>query len=72
MDKNKLLALLAENGDTQSDLASAIGISRTRLSAKINERDNAAFTQPEIAAIKKRYSLSGEQVDAIFFALPVS
>ena len=72
MNKNKLLAILADNGDTQSDLASAIGISRTRLSAKINERGNAAFTQPEIAAIKKRYSLSSKQIDDIFFTSFVS
>lgn len=72
MNKNKLLAILASVGDTQSDLAAAIGLSRPRLSAKINERNNAAFTQPEIAAIKHRYSLSSEQIDDIFFTSDVS
>lgn len=67
MDKTKLLAAIKGFGERQEDLANAIGISRTRLSAKIHSRDNASFTQPEIAAIKKRYSLSDAEVNAIFF-----
>ena len=68
MNKNKLLAIVKENGDRQEDLANAIGLSRTRLSAKINSRDNATFTQPEILAIKKRYRLSEKQIDEILFS----
>ena len=67
MNKNELLSVLARFGDTQADLAGAIGISRTRLSAKINERDNASFTQPEIAMIKQRYQLTSGEIDRIFF-----
>lgn len=67
MNANKLLGLIKENGDTQGSLARAIGLSRTRLSAKIHERDNASFTQPEIAAIKRRYSLNDTQLNEIFF-----
>lgn len=67
MNVNKFLALLKENGDRQEDLAIAIGISRTCLSSKIHNRKNASFTQPEILAIKKRYNLTGTQVNEIFF-----
>ena len=67
MNKDKLLAAIKEFGERQEDLADAIGLSRTRLSAKIHGRNNASFTQPEIAAIKKRYSLSDVEVNEIFF-----
>lgn len=67
MNVSKLLAVMKENHDRQEDLAEAIGLSRTRLSAKIHGRNNAAFTQPEILAIKKRYSLSDNQLNEIFF-----
>lgn len=68
MNKNKLLAVLVEHGETQKTLAEALGIARVTLSRKINESDNAVFTQPEIAAIKNRYNLSDEAVVSIFFA----
>lgn len=67
MNKDKLLAVIKGYGERQEDLANAIGISRTRLSAKIHSRNNASFTQPEISAIKKRYSLTDTQVNEIFF-----
>lgn len=67
MNKDKLLAAIKAFGERQEDLADAIGLSRTRLSAKIHSRNNASFTQPEIAAIKKRYSLSDVEVNEIFF-----
>lgn len=68
MNKDKLLAIIKEHGDTQEELASAIGLSRTRLSAKIHSRDNASFTQPEIKAIKNRYNLSEADLNIIFFS----
>lgn len=67
MNVDKLLAVIKEHRDNQADLAAAIGLSRTRLSAKIHSRNNASFTQPELVAIKKRYSLSDTQVAEIFF-----
>ena len=54
MKTSLLLSIVKMHGDTQEDLANAIGISRTRLSAKLHARNGASFTQPEIAAIKKR------------------
>lgn len=67
MNKDKLLAVIKEHRDSQEDLAKAIGLSRTRLSAKIHNRNNASFTQPEISAIKKRYALTATEVNEIFF-----
>lgn len=72
LNTNRLLGILKTFGDRQEDLAFAIGLSRSRLSAKLHGRDGACFSQPEIAAIKKRYSLSSEEVNDIFFADIVS
>lgn len=68
MNRNKLLAVIAEHGETQKDLAEALGIARVTLSRKISEHNNAFFTQPEMSIIKRRYKLSDEAVSAIFFA----
>ena len=65
MSKAKLIQIMKQHHDRQEDLAKEVGLSRTRLSAKINGR--ASFTQPEILAIKIRYSLSAGQIDEIFF-----
>lgn len=70
MNTNKLLSIMTLHGDTQGDLAEAIGVSRNRLSLKIHNK--ASFTQPEIVAIKKRYDLTCEQLDEIFFSSDVS
>lgn len=67
MDKNALKSIMVRNGDTQSELAAGIGISLSRLNAKINGTGGASFKQAEIARIKKRYSLQPEVVDRIFF-----
>ncbi len=66
MNKNELMAAMARNGDRQIDLANALGLSRTRLSAKINERNGAVFNQPEMKAIRVRYKLSDTEVCKIF------
>ncbi len=72
MNVGKLLGIIKENGDTQTTLANKIGLTRGRLNAKIHQRNNASFTQPEILAIKNRYLLSSEQIDEIFFTQQVS
>lgn len=72
MDKNKLLGVIASAGETCSDAANVIGVTRVTFSKKINEKDGASFTQPEILAIKNHYNLNAEQVDLIFFAPKVS
>lgn len=67
MNKYKLRAVLAENGDNYEKLAGCLGISTSTLSDKINERNNIGFTQPEMQQIKDRYHLTPEQIDYIFF-----
>ena len=71
MNRNKLLGIMKSYGDRQQDLAEYIGISQTRLSAKLRNRGGADFTRPEISMIIKRYSLTGEEVVGIFFASDV-
>lgn len=70
MNKDKLISIMYLNGDTQSSLARALGMSRGSLSAKINGK--ASFNQPEICAIKRKYSLKADEVEEIFFADEVS
>ena len=72
VNKEELKAQMYRHGDTQASLAAAMGLSRTRLNAKINESNNASFTQPEILFIRMRYKLSAKEVDDIFFNQKVS
>ena len=67
MNKQLFKAFLAKNGDTQQQLAAALGISLSNLNAKINST-GASFRQNEIIAIKNRYHMTPEEVDAVFFA----
>lgn len=61
-----LKSKMALNGDTQTDLAVAIGITVSNLNGKINAY-RFVFKPEEIAAIKGRYRLTDEEVQAIFF-----
>lgn len=72
MDKNKFRSILALNGDTQGSLAEYLKISQNRVSAKINGYRGADFSRSEIELIKKRYNLTSDQIDSIFFSLDVS
>lgn len=72
MNKTLLLSVMVKNHDTQTKLATAMGLSLSRLNAKINERDGAAFTQTEMAFIIKRYALTNDEAMEIFFAHKVS
>ena len=72
MNKRLLRAVMAEAGDTQADLAAAMGISLSRFNAKLNEREGAAFTQTEMAFIIDRYRLTSDRAMQIFFSKEVS
>lgn len=72
MDKALLRSHMVKHSDTQEDLANYLGISLSRLNAKINESGGAEFKQTEIAFIKMRYGLSARETDAIFFNLKMS
>ena len=52
-------------GDTGEALAAYLGITHPTFSNKLNCK--AEFTQSEILAIQKRYGLSPERVNEIFF-----
>lgn len=72
MNNSRMLkGIITMNDGSQSVLAEAMGLSLSRLNAKINETD-AEFTQSEIAFIRDRYRLSKSQVCDIFFARNVS
>lgn len=67
MNKTALRAIMIRNGDTQRTLAEHLGLSLSRLNAKINGTGGALFRQDEISHIKTRYSLTSDAVDEIFF-----
>lgn len=69
MNKSLFLSVMVKNQDTQGTLAKAMGLSLSRLNAKINERGGAAFTQTEIAFIIQRYGLTNDEAMEIFFLL---
>lgn len=72
INKNLLKSKMALFGDDQNALATALGISIQRLSAKMNAKQvsdkvkAAAFTLAEVRIIMERYSLTPEEVVAIF------
>ena len=70
MNKPLMRAEMMKYGDSQKDLANALGISLSRLNLKIN--GGADFRQAEILFIKDRYKLKQEEIDAIFFNERVS
>lgn len=72
MNKNLLKAHMAKFGDTQLDLANAMGLSLSRLNAKINGTGGAEFTQGEISFISLRYNLSSKEIYNVFFDEKVS
>lgn len=72
MNKFLLKSHMAKKGETQAVLAEAMGISLSRLNAKINGTSGAEFTQTEISFISERYKLSASETMKIFFNEKVS
>lgn len=72
MNKAKLKSVMALYEDTNETLAKYLGISMQSFSSKINEKvlpsgKKAEFTQNEIRAMIRKYNLTPDDVDAIFF-----
>ena len=67
MNKELLRSIMVLHGDTNKTLADYLGITEQSLCNKINE-NGTEFKQREIRLIRKRYKLTSEQVDLIFFA----
>lgn len=68
MNKGLLRSVMVLYGDTNKTLATYLGISEQSLSNKINE-NGTEFKKGEILKIKRRYNLTRDQVDLIFFAM---
>lgn len=66
VNKNLLKSKQVLNGDTDAELAAALGISPQTYSAKINGK--VEFIAREIKDIRNRYQLSDDDVMNIFFA----
>lgn len=66
MNTQMLKGLIVTHDKTQENLAKAMGMSLSRLNAKINET-GAEFTKTEIEFIRDRYKLNRKQVMDIFF-----
>lgn len=64
---SKLSGRIRECGYTQVTLASAIGINKGTLSAKLNNQ--SYFTQAEMCAICKVLNIPYEDIPTYFFAL---
>lgn len=71
MNSQLLKGIIKIHDGSQSVLANAMGLSLSRLNAKINETQ-AEFSQSEIAFIRDRYKLSTKEVTDIFFNDKVS
>ena len=52
MNKNKLLAVIAEHGETQKTLAEALGITRVTLCKKISEKNNSVIKKARVYIIR--------------------
>lgn len=65
IDKNEFRSVIAKSGDTQGDVALAIGMSPTTLSAKLN--GTLEFRRSEIELVALRYNLTAEDIRRIFF-----
>ena len=68
MNSKELKIEMLRHGETGEHLSVILGISRQTLSNKMSEKQNAEFTQSEIARIKDHYQLSNDRVEEIFFA----
>ncbi len=66
MNTQLLKRKMAAYGDSQARLAAGIGRSTSNLNDKITGK--VSFRQNDIAAIRRRYHLSAEEVDLIFFS----
>ena len=66
INKNLLASFMKKNGETQRNLAEALGTSLSRLNAKINNWNGADFTQAEIEFIMNRYRMSKKEGSSIF------
>lgn len=65
--KTKLNRLIKERNMTQRGVAMELGISLSRMNAKINGRRGAQFLQWELKRLKEILALTPQQMDELFF-----
>lgn len=65
MQRNLLEAAMKKKGDSNESLAGSLNITASTLSRK--KHGKSGFSIDELAAIKKRYKLTAEEMDEIFF-----
>ena len=66
VNKNEFRSVMIRHGENQSDVAKWLGMSVANLSKKLN--GNGDWTVAQIMCVKKRYDLSPEDIDRIFFS----
>lgn len=64
-DFSKLLGRIKEYGYTQERLAEEVGMAKTTLSLKLNNK--ASFTQPDIEKIRKILHIDIGEIGVYFF-----
>ena len=67
LNADLLKSKMALRGETQAVLARGIGMSLSRLNAKIKGWHGAEFTEADRVKIAARYDLTEEEVQSIFF-----
>lgn len=65
MDMNLLRYFMGRHGDKQYDLAKALNLPQSALSARMNGKTD--FRQTEMNIIRKRYGLDADNMQTIFF-----
>lgn len=60
-------AYLAQHRETQASFAEKLGLSASRLNAKINHTNGAEFLQSEITVIQQLWQLTAQEVYLLFF-----
>lgn len=65
MNSNEMKAVMKREGDTQKDLAEALGLPVSGVNARIN--GSVDFRASEIVTIRKRYNLTDQDIGEIFF-----
>lgn len=70
-DYSLLKGKMAEKGYTLKDLAEAMGVTRSSLSRKMNNRTKIGFTQHEMVSIAKILDIDLEMISRYFFTFSV-
>jgi transcriptional regulator with XRE-family HTH domain len=66
MDSLEMKVAMKRNKDTQEKLAEALGLQISGVNARINGKVD--FRASEIETIKRRYHLTADEIDRIFFS----